>query len=64
VKPETLRLFDACMLKNPFSFQLRHHWSRDTGGNQYAITNPDYRFDWEVPTEEHADYNPGLFGRA
>ena len=52
------------MVKTPFSFQLRHYWSRETGGIKYEILNPEYEFDWEVPEHEEPVSKPPFIARA
>lgn len=32
---------------NPFNFHVRYYWDKNSGGVQYTILNPEYKFDWE-----------------
>lgn len=32
---------------NPFNFHVRYYWDKSSGGIQYTILNPEYKFDWE-----------------
>ncbi|MEE2962168.1 MAG: class I SAM-dependent methyltransferase, partial [Myxococcota bacterium] len=57
LNPKIETLIERSMQKNPFSFQLRYYWSRDTGGIKYKILNSDYEFDWEAPLEGCDGYN-------
>lgn len=36
---------------DPFRFAVTYYWSKENGGIKYNIINPEYKFDWEPPTE-------------
>lgn len=42
-------IFPYWASKFPFNFHVRYYWSRDEGGIQYTIINPEVKIDWQIP---------------
>ena len=47
---KAIKVFPELISKHPFDFHIRYYWSKDNGGIKYKITNPKYKFDWDLPT--------------
>lgn len=45
-----INVFPEIISKYPFHFHVRYYWSKDEGGIKYKIINPEYEFDWELPS--------------
>ena len=41
--------FPKWVAQFPFQFHVRYYWSKETGGIQYKVLNPDCPADWPVP---------------
>ena len=43
-------IFPKWAERYPFQFHVRYYWSKNTGGIKYNVINPEYEFDWDIPT--------------
>ena len=58
---KTDAIFNKCMVKNPFSFQHRFYWSKDTGKIKYKMLNSEYEFNWKKREVVHGQIEwPGI----
>ena len=54
------RLFSRLVARHPFEFHVRCYWTRASGGIKFEILNPEYEFDWSLPTPEPGSPISGL----
>lgn len=52
--------FGDIVSKYPFAFHVRYYWSKENGGINYKIVNPEYDFDWQTPMTEKNITEPNL----